>query len=82
MTQQHGDTNDDDVIKAYEKAARIYCAKTGMDPDTMMPSPQQTILGAAKLVPAWWFAAHELHNLSLKLVSLKEAAAVKKEVIQ
>lgn len=81
-TSDHGDSNEDDVVKAYEKASRIYCEKTGQDPDMLVPSPVQTILGANKLVPVWHFIAHELHDLSLKLVSLKEAAAVKKEVIQ
>lgn len=79
---EHGDTNEDDVAKAYEKAARIYCEKSGQDPDMMVPSPAQTILGANKLVPVWHFIAHELHDLSLKLVSMKEAAADRKEVIQ
>lgn len=78
----HGDTNQDDVVKAYKKAARIYCEKTGQDPDMMVPSPVQSILGANKLVPVWHFVAHELHDLSLKLVSIKEAATDKKETRQ
>lgn len=78
----HGDTNEDDVLKAYEKAARLYVTKTGADPEAMVPAPGGTILGAQRLIPLWHFAAHELHDLSLKLVSLKEAAAGKKEVIQ
>lgn len=64
----------DEILVAYERAARILCGKMGVDPDEMLPVPSQTVLGSSNLVPQWHFAAVELHAFSLRLVSLKEAA--------
>jgi hypothetical protein len=71
------------VLAAYERAARIYCAKRDIDADTMLPdtSAPRMIVGAGqKLRPQWQFVAIELHDLSLRLLSLKEATRPDPEV--
>lgn len=73
-------TIQDEILKAYEPAARIYCGKLGCDPDMMVPDPDQLFIGVEKMKPVWHSVAHELHDLSMRLVSMKEAAQPKIEV--
>lgn len=63
-------------LAPYEAAARIYCAKYGIDPDERVPSGEQSsIIGAgAKLIPQWMPVASELLDLSIMLTSLREGA--------
>lgn len=70
----------EEILKAYEPAARIYCGKLGVDPDMMVPDTDQVLIGVQKMVPLWHSAALELHDLSMQLVSLQEAARPKVEV--
>lgn len=67
---------DDAILKAFEPAARIYCAKVGLDPDTLVPGESSTILGAYSSQPFWYQIARQLAELSLRLVSMKEAAEI------
>lgn len=57
-----------------EPAARIYCAKTGLDPETLLPSGEQSpLVGMGpKLLPQWMFIAEDLLELSLQLAALSE----------
>lgn len=66
----------EEILKAYEPAARIYCERRGADPDEQVP--EGYFLGIAKMVPVWHSIAIELHDLSLRLVAMKEAAALPK----
>ena len=69
----------DEVLKAYEMAARIYCEKRNLDPEQMLPAPTDSIVltNETELRPLWQFVAMELHDLSLRLVAMKEAAESK-----
>lgn len=67
-------------LKPYERAARIYCEKAGLDPNEMIPVPHATIAGAADLVPQWAMVAERMIDLSMLLTAMKEAA--KAPVIQ
>lgn len=66
------------VLTAYEHAARIYCDKRDLDPDLMLPDPTPaSIIGLGpNLLPQWHFIADEMHDLSLRLLSLKEGSAM------
>lgn len=66
----------EDILKAYEPAARIYCERLGADPDEQVQAG--SFLGIAKMVPVWYSIAVELHDLSIRLVAMKEAAALPK----
>lgn len=67
--------NTDDVVAVYEKAARIYCAKIGIDPEQQVPVPSELVIDAMTVRPVWYLYAIELHDLSMRLVSIREAAA-------
>lgn len=62
-----------EFLRAYEKAARIYCGKMGLDPDGMIQVPHPTVKGAMSLRARWMFAAQELIEFAQKLTSLREA---------
>lgn len=61
----------------YERPARIFCAKTGVNPDDMVPGgPAGLVLvGQAPTRPRWHAVAEQMISLSLMMVSLQEAAA-------
>ena len=66
---------------AFEKAARIMCAKLGDDPDELIPAPPPDFaVIAANVVYMryfWTEVADGLMQLSAALTSLREAAADK-----
>lgn len=66
----------DEYLKPYEPAARIYCAKAGIDPDMQIPTGDKSaIIGAGpKTIPQWTLVAEDLLELSLMLTALREAA--------
>lgn len=68
-------------LKPFEMAARIYCKKTGVDPDalTQMRHPD---LEALVEVPMWAVAAEQLIDLSTMLTSLHEANNSKPVIVQ
>jgi hypothetical protein len=51
----------------------------GADPDEQVQAG--SFLGIPKLVPVWHSIAHELHDLSVRLVAMKEAAALVKQEV-
>jgi hypothetical protein len=66
------DTLAQTVRAKYENAARKYCAKIGINPDSETAAFTED---GTPGVPAWHNVAYQLHDLSAQLVSLKEAAA-------
>lgn len=64
-----------DHLRPLEKAARLYCAKAGFDPDAVAHAPHPTIVSTVICRPQWTFAAEKLLDLSMQLTSLREAAA-------
>jgi len=64
---------DEAHLVPYEKAARIFCQKLGINPDEIRQVPHPGGLAMMVDRPCWRFAADELVDLSLKLASLREA---------
>lgn len=73
-----------DRLKPFERAARIYCKKNGVDPDATRKERHPVIVGMTRDVPHWHEAAERLLDVSLMLSSLREAAeaAGKEKVLQ
>lgn len=69
------DLSANDYLQPFEPAARIYCQKTGMDPDLQLPRPHPTIAGLLEAWPQWRLIAEQLLDLSLMLTSMREASA-------
>ena len=67
-------TVSDEIHKQYEKAARIYCDKRGYEADLMIEVPHPQGLAVPHMVPQWTFIADDLHDLSCRLVAIKEAS--------
>lgn len=63
-----------DYLAPYEQAARIYCDKTGLDPDLLIPRPHPLVVGMMESFPQWRFVAEDLIDLSMKLTALREAS--------
>ncbi len=61
----------------YEKAARLYCERTGLDPDKKRNIPTSGLTGVTKRVAIWELVAEELIDFSIKLTVLQEARAGK-----
>lgn len=61
-------------LAPYEAAARIYCAKTGMDPDAEMVQRHPHLRGVTVRVPFWHKVAEQMIDLSLMLTSIREAS--------
>lgn len=61
----------------YEVAARLYVERTGGNPEAFFNAPHPTIAGTTQRVRIWHIAANELHDLSMKLTSLRDAAIAK-----
>lgn len=62
----------------FEKAARVYCEKSGIDPDerVLMSGPRPKIAGIPApivKVERWKLIAEELFDFSLRIVALREA---------
>lgn len=64
-------------LKAMEPAARIYCARVGINADTSVPAPHETIAGAKVFQPMWELIAEKMIDLAVMLDAMKEAAAAK-----
>lgn len=63
----------------FEKAARFYCAKSGIDPEERVPmlGMKPKIAGVPApivKVERWRLVAEELFDFSLRMVALREAA--------
>lgn len=63
----------------YEVAARLYVERTGGNPEAFFDRPHPKILGTTERVRIWHLAAEELHDLSMQLTSLRDAAIAKEE---
>lgn len=61
----------------YEIAARLYVERTGGNPEAFFDTPHPKIAGATQRVRVWHLAAIELHDLSMKLTSLRDMAVQK-----
>lgn len=62
----------------YEIAARLYCQRIGEDPEVRVPQPHPTIKGVMTSEGrVWHLAAGKLHDLSMMLTSLRDAATQK-----
>ena len=74
---------DDQHLAPIERAARLYCTKTGTDPDRQVPVPGRRpsgmVLPTAQRPTraAWLFVAEELYDLSLRFWALRTAATIK-----
>lgn len=64
-----------------ETAARIFCAKIGVDPDEQVRMPHPLIRGATIGTPFWHGPAEEMLHLSAMLASFKEAADMTPKVV-
>jgi hypothetical protein len=65
-------------LKHYEVAARLYCERIGENPDERTHAPHPTIKGVVdNSGRVWHLAAHKLHDLSMMLTSLRDAAVAK-----
>lgn len=81
--------NKDELLQVharFERAARIFCDKVGMDPDRVlqMPGARPKIAGVPPpivKVPQWKLVAEELFDLSARLTALREAATDKPKVL-
>lgn len=68
-------TND---LSPYERAARIYCENTGVNPDEQMPlETQPTVFSFSvpQFEPQWHVVARQLVELSQMLVAMRTAAS-------
>lgn len=65
---------DEPHLAPYEQAARIYCARIGVDPEGVQEVPHPSGLAVPCFRKAWCFAADKLIDLSHMLGALREAA--------
>lgn len=64
----------------YEVAARLYCERIGENPDARVPAPHATIKGVIDTSGrVWHLAAEKLHDISMILTSMRDAAIAKEE---
>lgn len=68
-----------EMLKHYEVAARLYVERTGGDPEAFFDQPHPKIAGATERVRIWHLAAHEIHDLSMKLTAMRDAAIAKED---
>lgn len=67
-------------LKHYEVAARLYCERIGENPDQRVPRPHPEIQGVVDTsTRVWHLAADKLHDLSMMLTSLRDAAVAKED---
>ena len=60
-------------LKPYERAARIFCAKSGLNPDAVVELQHPTFHGATVATSQWELVAERMYDLSLLMVSMREA---------
>lgn len=70
---------DEPHLAPYEKAARLYCARIGVDPDGVTEVEHPQGLAVPTFRAAWCFAADKLIDLSHMLVSMREAQGTKEQ---
>lgn len=63
-----------ELLKPYEAAARMHCKLTGVDPDEVIRVPHPTLEGVTTPMSAWVFSAERLLDLSTLLCALKMTA--------
>lgn len=63
--------------KLYETAARLYCQRIGENPDERIPMPDPKIPGVQLPGRMWWLGAEKIHDMSMLLTSMKDAALAK-----
>jgi hypothetical protein len=64
----------------YEVAARLYCERIGENADERIPRPHPEIKGVVDMSTRMWhLAADKIHDLSMMLTSLRDAAIAKQE---
>jgi len=59
------------LLPAFEKAARIYCANIGVDPDVEVPTPHPVIKGVMLNRKFWEIQAERMADLGLMLSAMK-----------
>lgn len=65
----------------YEVAARLYCERIGENPEQRIPRPHPEIKGVVDMnMRTWHLAANKLHDLSMMLTSMRDAAISKEEM--
>jgi hypothetical protein len=62
----------DKRVAAYERHARIYCAKMGENPDQPLPLPHPQLAGVVVQVPVWYTVAERMFDLTTLLRSISE----------
>lgn len=68
-----------ELRKLYELAARLYCKRIGEDPEARVPMPDPKIPGASIPGRMWWLAAEKIHDTSMLLTSMNDAALAKEQ---
>jgi len=63
-----------ELIAAFEKAARLYCTRIGVDPDVAVPQPHPVLQGVMVSKTFWEITAERMADLGLMLQSMKAAS--------
>lgn len=64
-------------LAQYERAARIYCNRLGLDPDDHIEVPNPAgLVGVATTTLRWKQAAEQMILFSVMMVSMREAAVL------
>ncbi len=66
--------NTPEHLRPFERAARIYCQKVGIDPDGATVQPHPVLAGMTVSTPQWHEVAAGMLELNLMLLSIREAA--------
>lgn len=67
-----------EALAHYEDAARLYCQRIGENPEERVNKPHPELRGVIdRSTRLWHLAAEKLHDLSMMLTSLKDAAEAK-----
>lgn len=61
-------------LTPYERAARIFCLKSGLNPDATVHLEHPTFHGTMIQTTQWELTAERMYDLSLLMVSMREAA--------
>jgi hypothetical protein len=67
-------------LAPYERAARIFCAKSALNPDATVHLEHPTFHGTMIQTTQWELVAERMYDLSLLMVSMREAQ-VEKEAL-
>lgn len=59
------------MIAAFERAARIYCVKTGVDPDVEVAEPHPALAGVVLRRFYWEIIAERMADLGMLLTAMK-----------